>query len=126
MKLYCSPDLFHLLAQQFFSFRWRLMLWGLLLISFFSILQGKISTETPKELIWLALFILFTGLQLLIFSAFIFFFQQLPSKIEAARHNENSQFWFKLYKGIEWCEAVLFFIILPLPTITFVYAMFIV
>ena len=126
MKLYCSPDLFHLLAQQFLSFRWRLLLWGLLLIGFFSILQGEISTETPKKLIWLALFILFTGLQLLIFSAFIFFFQQLPSKNEADRHNDDSQFWFKLYQGIEWCEAVLFFIILPLPTITFVYAMFII
>jgi len=126
MKLYCSPNLFHLLAQQFLSFRWKLLLWSLLLIGLFSLLQGNMSTETPKELVWLALFILFTGIQLLVFSAFIFFFQQLPSQKEAQLHDLNRQFWLKLYQGVEWCEAILFFILLPLPTITFIYALFIV
>jgi len=126
MRLYFSPKLFHLLAQHFLSYRWKLLLWSILFIGLFSLLQGKIRTETPTELVWLALFILFSGLQLLVFSAFIFFFQQLPSKKEALRHDEHHQFWLKLYQGVEWCEATLFFIILPLPTLTFIYALFVV
>ena len=126
MKLYFSPDLFHLLAQQFLSYRWKLLLWSILFIGLFSLLQGKIHAETPTEHVLLALLILFIGLQLLVFSAFIFFFQQLPSKKEALRHDENRQFWLKLYQGVEWCEASLFFIILPLPTITFIYALFVI
>ncbi len=126
MKFYCSPRLFHLLAQQFCNFRWKLLLWSLLLIGLFSLLQGEINAETPKKLIWFALFILFTGLQLLIFSAFIFFFQQLPSQKEMQQHDAHRQFWIKLYQAVEWCEAVLFFIMLPLPTITFIYALFMV
>jgi hypothetical protein len=125
MKLYCSPSLFNLLAQQFFGFRWRLLFWSFLCIGLFSLLQGKISSETPKELIWLALLILFTGLQFLVFGAFIFFFQQLPSKKEGLKYDDNAKFWLKLYRGIEWCEAVLFFVILPLPVITFIYALII-
>ena len=125
MKFYCAPTTFHLVAQQFLSYRWKLLLWSFLLIGLFSLLQGEINSETPSALIWLVLFILLVSLQLLIFSAFIFFFQQLPSQKEAQRSNEHRQFWFKLYQGVEWCEALLFFIILPLPTITFIYALFI-
>jgi len=126
MKLYCSPNFFHLLAQQFLYFRWKLLLWSILLLGLFVLLQQQIGNDTPKELIWLALFILFTGLQLLIFSAFIFFFQQLPSKKVALQDDEHKQFWLNLYQGVEWCEAILFFILLPLPIITFIYALFIV
>jgi len=92
----------------------------------FSLLQMQINTETPITLIWLALFILFSGLQLLVFSAFIFFFQQLPSKKAELEQNEENQFWLKLYQSVEWCEAILFFILLPLPTISFIYALFVV
>lgn len=126
MKLYCSPNLFHLLAQQFIHLRWRLLLWSFLLISLFVLLQKQIGAETPKALIWLALFILFSGLQSLIFSAFIFFFQQLPSTKEIRNQNKENQFWLKLYQGVEWCEALLFFIILPMPVLIFIYALFVI
>ena len=126
MKLYFSPNLFHLVAQQFLNYRWRLLLSSLVFIGFFILLQKQINSETPTELIWLALFILFAGLQLLIFSAFIFFFQQLPSKSESLLHDENRHFWFKLYKAVEWCEAILFFVILPLPALIFFYALFVI
>lgn len=130
MKLYFSPDIFHIFAQRFSSLRWRLLSWSLLFMSLFALVQTQINSNTPTELLWLAFFILFTGLQLLVFSAFIFFFLQLPSKKEAKKQkpkrSSQSNYWYKLYRGVEWCEAILFFILLPLPTLIFIYALIIV
>ncbi|WP_343818247.1 hypothetical protein [Colwellia asteriadis] len=130
MKLYCSPDLFHLIAQRFLSLRWRLLGWSTPLLILFTLIQAQINANTPTLLVWLAFLILFSGLQLLVFSAFIWFFQQLPSKKEAAKisseKSKSSSYWFKLYRAVEWCEAVLFFILLPMPTLIFLYAIIVV
>ncbi|MBU2893801.1 hypothetical protein KO495_10755 [Colwellia sp. D2M02] len=130
MKLYCSPDLFHLIAQRFLSFRWRLLGWSAPLLILFTLIQAQINANTPTLLVWLAFLILFSGLQLLVFSAFIWFFQQLPSKKEAAKisseKSKSPSYWFKLYRAVEWCEAVLFFILLPMPTLIFLYAIIVV
>jgi glucan phosphoethanolaminetransferase (alkaline phosphatase superfamily) len=130
MKIYFSPDYFHIFAQRFSELRWRLLLWSLLFISLFALVQTQINSNTPKELLWLAFFILFTSFQLLVFSAFIFFFLKLPSRKEKNKRRSEatsqSKYWYKLYRTVEWCEAVLFFILLPLPTLIFFYALMII
>ena len=127
MKLYFSPVIFNSVAQRFSTLRWRLLSWSFLLMSLFILIQTQINTNTPNELLWLAFFILFTGIQCLVFSAFIFFFLQLPSQKEVSKSlSEESlspNYWYKLYKTIEWCEALLFFILLPLPVLLFIYAL---
>jgi hypothetical protein len=51
-----------------------------------------------------------------VLSAFIFFFQVLPSS------RENNLAWQQFYHVIEWCEALLFTLLLPLPILLFIYA----
>jgi hypothetical protein len=130
MKLYFSPDIFHLVAQRLSPLRWRLLFWSLLFITLFALVQTQINSNTPTELLWLAFLILFTGLQLLVFSAFILFFLQLPSKKEAKKNRSikatTPSYWYQLYRAVEWCEAILFFILLPLPTLIFLYAIIVV
>jgi hypothetical protein len=67
-------------------------------------------------LVWLAILILFVAIESLVVSAFMFFFQVLPSTRE-----ENGP-WFRFYRSIEWCETILFAILLPLPIVLFIYA----
>lgn len=129
MKLVFSPSAFHHKAKSLANIRWRLLGWSIALLSLFVLLQTQIATSTPNSLILLALFILFSGLQALVISAFIFFFLQLPSKKQALtmdRNDKYSQYWLKLYQTVEWCEATLFFILLPLPSLVFMYAIFVV
>lgn len=129
MKLYFSPSLFHLIAKNTAHFRWRLLCWSSALLALFVLLQSQVSSYTPNALVLLALLILSIGLQLLVCSAFIFFFLQLPSKKLAATMNskdKESRYWLTLYKVVEWCEATLFFILLPLPCLMFVYAVFVI
>jgi hypothetical protein len=127
MKLYFSPDTFHLYAQRFSPFRWRFLSWSLMLLALFVLVQSQISSSTPTPLLWLAFLLLFSGLQLLVFSAFILFFLQLPSHKEARKalikSTQNKSYWYQLYRLVEWCEAILFFILLPLPTLIFFYAL---
>ncbi len=131
MKLYLSPSTFHLIAKNIAGFRWRFLSWSTALITLFVLLQTQVNSSTPLALVLLALFILFSGLQLLVFSAFIFFFLKLPSHKEALKNkpvntdaNEKSpnNYWLKFYRAVEWCEATLFFILLPLPSLVFIYA----
>lgn len=129
MKLYFSPHTFHTIAKHIANFRWRLLLWSAALLSFFVILQTQITSSTPDLLILVSLLILFSGLQALVIGAFIFFFLHLPSKNQARKEvNTNKQacYWLKFYQTIEWCEATLFFVLLPLPCLTFVYAVYVV
>ncbi len=134
MKLYFSPTFFNLIAKKLVGFRWRFLSWSIALLALFVLLQTQLISTTPRPLLLLALFILFMGLQLLILSAFIFFFWQLPSHREGSKKeslNADSKnllpgiSWLKFYRTIEWCEATLFFILLPLPSLTFIYALFI-
>jgi len=99
------------------SFRWKLLMWSALFFTLFLLLQDKINAVTPIALIWLILFLLFSALQLLVFSTFIFFFRDLHS------NKANNLFWFKFYRIIEWCEAILFFLLLPLPSLIFIYSL---
>ncbi len=132
MKLYFSPTTFNLIAKSIASFRWIFLAWSAALLILFALLQTQVSSSTPLALVLFALFILFSGLQLLVFSAFIFFFLNLPSsKITLKGQSENSSttnkslynYWLKFYKAVEWCEATLFFILLPLPSLVFIYAL---
>lgn len=118
MKLLFSPQAFNLIAINFQSLRWKGLAWSVFSLLLFVLLQTQITTSTPSILVWFALFILFSAFQTLVFSAFIFFFQQLRSS------KASSPQWFKIYHFIEWCEASLFFLLLPLPTIVFIYALF--
>jgi len=117
MKLGFSPDSFHLLAINFQTLRWRLLAWSAFAFTLFILLQTQITTDTPNTLVWLVLFVLFFALQTLVFGSFIFFFQLLPSS------KANNKQWFKIYRLIEWSEASLFFLLLPLPTLVFLYAL---
>ena len=65
-------------------------------------------------------FILFAALQALVVASFIFIFQVLPSN-----KAENKPL-IKFYRIIEWCEAIIFTIILPLPMFFFFYALIII
>lgn len=117
MKYWFTPEIFQQVALLLLSYRWRLLMWSLLAFLLFMILEMQIATSTPSPLVWLAIFILFAALQALVFASFIFFFQTLPST------KAEDTFWFKIYRTIEWCEAILFTILLPLPLLTFLYAL---
>jgi len=116
MKLYFSPNNFHFIAQRMQNFQWKLLMLSALLFVFYLLLQNKINALTPITSIWLTLFFLFSALQMLVFSAFIFFFQTLHSS------QTNNTLWAKFYQTIEWSEAILFFVLLPLPSLTFLYS----
>ena len=117
MKIWLSPESFHLTALTLLNYRWRLLVWSVFSFVLFAVLQIQIMLSTPTFLVWVALFILFMAIQLLVIASFIFFFQKLPSTYA------NNNYWFKLYRCIEWCETLLFFFLLPLPTLIFLYAL---
>lgn len=118
MKLWFTPTVYQLIAFSFKEYRWQLLQTSILGFILYFILKTQINVITPNSLVWLNLFILFMALQALVLSAFIFFFKQLPS----SQNNEaNLQ---KFYHAIEWCEAILFTFLLPLPTLLFIVALF--
>ncbi len=116
MKPFISPELFNYIAISLSRFKWHLLAWSIFFFALFVLLQTQIQLNTPNFLVWLAIFILFTAIESLVIAAFIFFFQVLPST------RENNQSWQKFYRVIEWCEAVLFAFLLPLPVLLFFYA----
>jgi hypothetical protein len=116
MKPPISPELFNYIAISLSRFKWQLLAWSAFFFCLFILLQSQIQLNTPSPLVWLAIFILFTAIESLVISAFIFFFQVLPSS------RENNQTWQQFYRTIEWCEALLFTLLLPLPIILFIYA----
>lgn len=117
MRLYFTPTTFQSIAKLFHHFRWRLLLWSAFLFTLFLITNEQITQLTPLALVWLSLFILFVALQLLVFSTFIFFFRYLPSK------QTKEPFWIVFYNIIEWCEALIFTFLLPLPTLIFCFVL---
>ncbi|WDE13924.1 hypothetical protein [Thalassomonas haliotis] len=117
MKYWFTPESFHLAATTLSPLRWRLLSWSLFAFILFLLLQAQIRFATPNLLVWVALFILFSALQALVLASFIFFFQVLPSD------NAKTRYWFQLYRVIEWCETLLFALLLPLPTLSFIYAL---
>ena len=120
MKYRLTPALFNNIAITLSSFRWVLLAWSGFFFVLFLMLSKQITQSTPSILVWFAIFILFAALQTLVIASFIFFFQVLPS------NKEENKPWQKFYRTIEWCEAIMFTIILPLPMMLFIYALFIV
>ncbi len=116
MKYWFTPESFHFLASNLSQHKWRLLAWSAAAFCLYLLLELQISNETPTFLIWIALAILFGALQMLVFASFIFFFQVLPSN-KAIKKN-----WFVFYRFIEWSETLLFALLLPLPTLGFIYA----
>ena len=117
VRILLSPELFQQLALSFVAFRWHLLTWSGFGFLLFLLLQIQIQSKTPLWLVWLALFILFAALQALVLASFVFFFQNLPSS-----KTQDPQ-WYKIYRTIEWCETLLFIFILPMPMLTFIYAL---
>ena len=115
-----TPEVFNSLAITLSNWRWRLLLWSALAFVLFHMLHSITASETPNALILVLLFILFSALQSLVLAAFIFFFQVLPST-----KTEDEQ-WSKFYRTIEWCELILFSVLIPLPIILFIYASFLI
>jgi hypothetical protein len=120
MKYRLTPELFNNIAITFTSYRWSLLAWSGFFFALFLILSKQIAQSTPSLLVWFAIFILFSALQALVFASFIFFFQVLPS------NKEENKPWQKFYRMIEWCEALIFTVILPLPMLLFLYALIII
>ena len=118
MKYYFTPNVFNVLAQTLVNIRWKLLLWGVLGIALYLVLNSLIQSTTPNVLVWINVFIIFASLQALVISTFIFFFQYLPSE------NTDESFLYQLYKIVEWSEAILFTILLPLPSLIFIFAFF--
>ena len=116
MKYWLSPEIFNNIAISFAEYRWKLLGWSVFAFILFAVLQQQVVNATPTGLIWLVIFILFAALQALVLASFIFFFQVLPS---TKVHNKQ---WHKFYRTIEWCEALLFAFILPIPLLLFLYA----
>jgi hypothetical protein len=120
MKYSLTPDFFNHIAISLVAYRWNLLAWSGFTFVLFLILNAQINYSTPSTLVWLAIFILFAALQALVIATFIFFFQTLPSnKLE-------NQPWRKFYRAIEWCEAIIFTVISPLPMLLFIYALIII
>ncbi len=119
MKYLLTPHIFNQAATIFWNKRWRLLQWSLFSFILFLILQNQIELSTPTPLIWLALFIVFFALQMLVLASFIFFFKNLPSK------KAKSRGWYNFYRTIEWCEAFIFTLLIPFPTLTYLYMLFI-
>lgn len=117
MKYYFTPLAFQHYATRFQAYRWQLLSSGCFAFILYIILNSMITVTTPNALVWVTLFIMFAGVQALVFSAFIFFFLKLPST------QAQGTFWYKLYRTIEWSEAILFTFLLPLPSLTFVFAL---
>ncbi|ASP49003.1 hypothetical protein [Cognaticolwellia beringensis] len=111
-----SPELFNYIAITFARFKWQLLAWSIFFFVLFIGLQSQIQLKTPSVLVWLAILILFVAIESLVVAAFMFFFQVLPST------REENLAWFKFYRTIEWCETILFTILLPLPIVLFIYA----
>ncbi|WP_206485494.1 hypothetical protein [Thalassotalea sp. G2M2-11] len=120
MKVWLTPEIFNSVALTAISYRWKLLAWSLGGFILFYLLQTQVGTQTPAILIWLTIFILFSALQALVFSAFIFFFQELAS------NKVQDKIWIRFYRIIEWCETILFGFILPLPTLLFIYALIVI
>ena len=118
MKYWFTPEKFHHLASNLSNVKWPLLTWSAAAFTLYLLLELQVSYETPTFLIWLSLAILFAALQMLVFSSFIFFFQVLPST------KPNKKSWYVFYRIIEWSESMLFALLLPLPTIGFIYAIF--
>lgn len=119
MKYMLTPKVFNQIAVIFWNKRWRLLQWSLFSFLLFLLLQNQINFSTPNTLVWLALFILFFALQVLVMASFIFFFKNLPS---TKAKNRN---WFNFYRTIEWCETIIFTLLLPFPTLVYLYMLFI-
>lgn len=117
MKYYFTPNVFNSLAQSLVDVRWKLLLWSVMGISLYLLLNSQIQSATPNVLVWVNVFIIFAAIQALVISAFIFFFQYLPSG------NAKEKFWYQLYRFVEWSEAILFTILLPLPSLIFIFAL---
>jgi hypothetical protein len=111
-----TPELFNYIAITFARFKWQLLMWSLFFFALFVGLQSQIQLKTPSILVWIAILILFIAIESLVVASFMFFFQVLPSTRE-----ENFAL-FRFYRTIEWCETILFAILLPLPIILFIYA----
>ena len=111
-----SPELFNYIAITFGRFKWQLLAWSCFFFVLFIGLQSHIQLKTPSVLVWIAILILFIAIESLVVAAFMFFFGVLPST------REENIAWFKFYRTIEWCETILFTVLLPLPIILFLYA----
>ncbi len=120
MFSWLTPEVFNSVAITLSNWRWRLLLWSLLAFVLFHVLHNFTVSGTPDTLILVLLFILFFALQSLVLAAFIFFFQVLPSTKAEDKH------WGKFYRAIEWCETILFSVLLPLPILLFIYASFLI
>ena len=119
MKYMLTPNMFNQISNRFWNVRWRLLQWSGFGFILFIVLQSQISYTTPDILVWLALFILFFALQALVVSSFLFFFKNLPST------KAKTKQWFNFYRTIEWCEAIIFTLLLPFPIIIYLYMLFI-
>lgn len=119
MKYLLTPELFNQIAFLFSASRWSLLQWSLLSFLLFLFLEKQITQTTPHSLIWLAILILFSALQALVFASFIFFFQNLPSL------KARDKYWFNFYRAIEWCETIIFTLLLPFPVLLFIYAFYV-
>ena len=119
MKYMLTPSVFNQIAILLWNVRWRLLQWSLFGFILFIVLQNQINFSTPNLLVWFALFILFFALQILVIASFIFFFKNLPST------KAKSQNWFTFYRIIEWCEALIFTLLIPFPTLIYLYMLFI-
>jgi len=119
MKYLLTPEVFNQVAVLFWNTRWRFLQWSLFSFVLFLILQSQISSSTPNVLVWLALLILFFALQILVLASFIFFFKNLPSTKAKSTH------WYRFYRVIEWCETLIFTLLIPFPTLIYLYMLFI-
>jgi len=120
MKYRFTPETFNNIAITLSTYRWKLLAWSAFAFLLFLLLNEQINYSTPTTLVWLAIFILFAGLQALVVASFIFFFQSLPS------NKAENKSLIKFYQTIEWCEAIIFTIIFPLPMLLFFYALIII
>ncbi|SEL83676.1 hypothetical protein SAMN05216262_12514 [Colwellia chukchiensis] len=116
MTFSISPETFNYIAISLARYKWQLLLWSVFLLLLFVALQSQIQHQTPGALVWLAILILFIAIESLVIAAFMFFFQVLPSS------REENRSWYKFYRFIEWCETLLFTLLLPLPLVLFIYA----
>jgi len=118
MRYLFTPTHYNHVALFFVEQRWRLLIWSACAFFLFVFLERQIENSTPDILIWLALFILFSALQALVLSSFIFFFQNLASiKVQQGA-------LYRFYCFVEWCEAFIFTLLLPFPTLVFIYAIY--
>lgn len=118
MFTWLTPKNFQNIAIMFHDYRWRCMGLCVAMLALFLFLEPFVTKNTPDYLLALLFFILFSALQCLIFAAFIFFFYQLPSD------KTTMTSWQKFYRIIEKSEVYLFAVILPFPTLIFIYGVF--